>query len=79
MQEDNFLQLLTALKIDDKQIKLIAFNTGFLIRKWLVSLADMVYAICCQSMQGTVSFNDIAAKIDAESAVSVSRQAVEKR
>ena len=79
MQKDDFLQLLSALNIDDKQIEKIALNTGFLIRKRLVIPADMLYAICCQSIQGTVSFNDVAAKIDSESAVSVSRQAIEKK
>jgi len=79
MQKDDFLQLLNALKISDKQIEKIALDTGFLIRKKLLAPADMLYAICCQSIQGTVSFNDVAAKIDAESAISVSRQAVAKK
>jgi len=71
--------LLSALHIDDKQIDKIALNTGFLIRKRLLVPADMLHSICCQSIQGTVSFNDVAAKIDAESAVSVSRQAIKRR
>lgn len=79
MQKNDFLQLLSALQIGDKQIEKIALSTGFLIRKKLVTPADMLYAICCQSIQGTVSFNDVAAKIDAESAVSVSRQAIGKK
>jgi len=79
MQKDDFLQLLNALKISDKQIEKIALDTGFLIRKKLIVPADMLYAICCQSIQGTVSFNDVAAKIDAESAISVSRQAISKK
>ena len=54
-------------------------DTGFLIRKKLLAPADMLYAICCQSIQGTVSFNDVTAKIDAESAISVSRQAISKK
>ncbi len=69
MQKDDFLQLLNALKISDKQIEKIALDTGCLIRKKLLAPADMLYTICCQSIQGTVSFNDVAAKIDAESAI----------
>lgn len=47
MEKDDFLQLLSALNIDDKQIEKIALNTGFLIRKRLLVPADMLYAICC--------------------------------
>jgi hypothetical protein len=50
-----------------------------MVRKSIVSPADLLYAICCQSTQGTVSFNDLAAKIDAETCISVSRQAIAKK
>jgi hypothetical protein len=79
MKKDDFLSLLKAMNIDSNQIEKIALACGFLIRKSLVAPCDILYAICCQSTQGTVSFNDLAAKIDAESAVSVSRQAIGKR
>ncbi|HEX2683734.1 MAG TPA: IS4 family transposase [Ferruginibacter sp.] len=65
--------------IDGGQIEKIAASTGFLLRKGLVHPADILYAFCCQSIHGTVSFNDLAAKIDAETAVSVSRQAIAKK
>jgi hypothetical protein len=79
MKKDDFLSLLKAMNIDSNQIEKIALACGFLIRKSLVAPCDILYAICCQSTQGTVSFNDLAAKIDAESAVSVSRQAIGKK
>jgi hypothetical protein len=79
MKKNDFLALLKAMNIQADQIEKIATDTGFLIRKSLVEPADILYAICCQSTHGTVSFNDLAAKIDAETTVSVSRQAVAKK
>jgi len=79
MKKSDFLALLNAMNIDAGQIQKIAMDTGFLVRKSMVGPADILYAMCCQSIHGTVSFNDLAAKIDAESAVSVSRQAVAKK
>jgi hypothetical protein len=79
MKKSDFLALLKAMDIDANQIKKIAIDNGFLIRKSLVEPADILYAICCGSIHGTVSFNDLAAKIDAETAVSVSRQAIAKK
>jgi hypothetical protein len=79
MKKSDFLALLNAMNIKADQIEKIATDTGFLIRKSLVEPADILYAICCQSTHGTVSFNDLAAKIDAETTVSVSRQAIAKK
>lgn len=73
------MSLLKAMNIHADQIQKIAIDTGFLIRKGQVEPADILYAICCQSIHGTVSFNDVAAKIDAETDVSVSRQAIAKK
>ncbi len=79
MKKSDFLALLKAMNINADQIKKIATDTGFLIRKSTVEPADILYAICCQSIHGTVSFNDLAAKIDAETDISVSRQAIAKK
>ena len=79
MKKKDFLLLLQSMNIGEKEIEKIAINCSFMIRKGLVSPADLLYAICCQSTQGTVSFNDLAAKIDAESCISVSKQAIAKK
>ena len=79
MKRSDFLAILKAINIDAAQIEKIATDTGFLVRKGLVEPADILYAICCQSVHGTVSFNDLAAKIDAETEVSISRQAIAKK
>ena len=79
MKKNDFLALLNAMNIKADQIEKIAADTGFLIRKSDVEPADLLYAICCASTHGTVSFNDLASKIDAEAAVSISRQAIAKK
>lgn len=79
MKKSDFLALLQALNIDPDKLEEIAMNTGFKMRKGLVEPADILYAVCCESVHGTVSSNDLAAKIDAETNVSVSRQAIAKR
>jgi hypothetical protein len=79
MKKSDFLALLNAMNIDADQIEKIAKDTGFLMRKGMVEPADILFAICSQSIHGTVSFNDLAAKIDAETSVSVSRQAIAKK
>lgn len=79
MKKKDFLLLLQSMNIGEKEIEKIAINCSFMVRKGLVSPADLLYAICCQSTQGTVSFNDLAAKIDAENSISVSRQAIAKK
>ena len=79
MKKKDFLLLLQSMNLGEKEIEKIAINCSFMVRKSLVSPADLLYAICCQSAQGTVSFNDLAAKMDAESCISVSRQAIAKK
>jgi DDE family transposase len=79
MTKSDFLALLKAMDIDAGKLEEIAINTGFKMRKGLIEPADILYAVCCESVHGTVSFNDLAAKIDAETNVSVSRQAIAKK
>jgi hypothetical protein len=79
MKKNDFLALLAALGIDGDKLEEIAMNTGLKMRKGLVQPADILYAVCCGCIHGTVSFNDLAAKIDAETNISVSRQAIAKR
>lgn len=79
MEKSDFLELLGAMGISGAQIEKMAMDTGLLVRKSLVGPADILYALCSQSVQGTASFNDLAAKIDAGADISVSRQAIAKR
>jgi len=79
MNKEEFVEMMEALPISASFIETIAISQGFLVRKGSISPMDFLYAHCCQSTGGTVSFNDMAAKIDAGTAVSVSRQAIAKK
>lgn len=58
----------------------LAFETGFCERKsGKIDIADFLIAICNQSLAGTVSYNDLAAKIESITGNSVSRQAYHQR
>ncbi|MBA7556771.1 hypothetical protein ES705_49490 [subsurface metagenome] len=57
----------------------LAFETGLIRRKRLIEPSDILYAICMESTKGTVSYNDLAAKIESKCDVSVSRQAIWKK
>ena len=78
MKKADFLDLLDAMDIGAAKLEEIAVNTGFKIRKGTIEPIDILYVVCCESIHGTVSFNDLAAKIDAETDICVSRQACKK-
>ena len=79
MNNDEFVEMMEALPISASFIETIAISQSFLVRKGSISPMDFLYALCCLSTGGTVSFNDMAAKIDAGTAVSVSRQAIARK
>lgn len=58
----------------------IAYDTGFCKRaSGKIDVPDLLRYFCEESIKGTVSHNDLAAKIQAETGVSVSRQACWER
>jgi hypothetical protein len=58
----------------------IAFETGLCQRKsGKIDVSDLLQAVCIQSLEGTISYNDLAAKIEAITGNSVSRQAYHQR
>lgn len=74
-----FNDILKKLGIPLEMIDDIAFKTGLIIRKRLIKASDFLYAFCLESVNGNVSYNDIAAHLDAGDYVSVSRQAIWKK
>lgn len=79
MNKNDFVNLLEDTGIDQKRLEKIAFDSGFIVRKRLITASDLLYSFCMESADGIVSYNDIAAHIDAECGVSVSRQAIWKK
>lgn len=67
------------LLINQEELFEIAFQTGFIKRKRLIHPLDFLSAVCLAAATGITSYNDIAAHIDADSGLAVSRQAIWKK
>lgn len=79
MKKIKFNKLFDDIKINQDTLIKLALETGLINRKRLISADDLLYALCSESTNGTVSYNDIAAHIESENEVSVSRQAIWKK
>lgn len=75
----NFSDFLIEFGIDDRFLSEVAFETALIMRQRLVRPADILYAYCFETINGTASYNDIAASIDANGGESVSKQAIWKK
>jgi hypothetical protein len=72
--------LFSCVGLDRKKIRQIAFETGFCKRKsGKISAPDFVTHLCLESVSGTVSYNDLAARVEAQTGVAASRQAYWER
>lgn len=79
MQKNDFNVLLENLNITNEKLIEIAFKTGFIKRKRLIYPSNFLSALCTESSIGIASCNDIAAHIDTQSNICVSRQAIWKK
>lgn len=79
MQKKDFNLLIENLNINNEKLIEIALETGFIKRKRLIYPLDFLSAVCSESAIGIASYNDIAAHIDAEGDLCVSRQAIWKK
>lgn len=79
MEKNGFFKLMDVAGINHDLLLDLAFETGLIKRKRLIDPSDILYSICMESTSGTVSYNDLAAKIESECGVLVSRQAVWKK
>lgn len=79
MEKNDFLKSLDEAGISYDLVLDLAFESGLIKRKRLLNASDILYGICKESTQGTVSYNDIAATIESKCGVSVSKQAVWKK
>ena len=63
-----------------EEIEKIAFESGFRKRRsGKIEPPDFLIHFCLQSLEGTVSYNDIAARVEAKAGINVSRQAFHQR
>lgn len=79
MKKNDFSHLLNTLGISSEQLFDAAFETGMIKRKRLLTADDILFAFCNESTEGTVSYNDLASKMEDEAGVEVCRQAIWKK
>jgi hypothetical protein len=79
MKKNDFAQLIKKMGISTELLSGFAFKTGLIKRNRLITASELLYSLCTESINGTVSYNDIASQIDAECGISVTRQAIWKK
>lgn len=72
--------LFSCVGLDRKKIRQLAFETGFCKRRsGKISAPDFLVHLCLESVSGTVSYNDLAARVEARTGIAASRQAYWQR
>lgn len=73
-------KLFTVEGLSQEEITDLAFETGFCQRKsGKIIPSDFLLHLCLQSIEGTVSYNDLAAKVESKTGINASRQAFHQR
>jgi hypothetical protein len=79
-KESDPFDLFSCAGLDRDKIRELAFQTGFCQRdSGKISAPDFLVHLCLESISGTVSYNDLAARIQAQTGVAASRQAYWER
>lgn len=79
MRKDVFINLLTSLNINEKELYELAKDTGFIKRTRKIDSLDFMHALTLESIQGIASYNDIAVSFENEREISITRQAIWKK
>ena len=78
--ESDPFDLFSCAGLDRDKIRQLAFETGFCKRaSGKISAPDFLIHLCLQSVSGTVSYNDLAARVETHTGVAASRQAYWER
>lgn len=79
MEKNDFFNLFNELGIGNDILLDLAYRTGLIKRKRLIGPSDLLFALCLESANGTVSHNDVAARLESGTGTSVSKVAVWKK
>jgi hypothetical protein len=79
MEKIAFFNYFTELGIDNDTLFEIAYNTGLIKRKRTIYPSDLLFTLCMESSRGTVSHNDIAARLESSMDTCVSKVAIWKK
>ena len=72
-------QSLAQLGISRQEVRQIAYACAFCVRAGKIDPSDVLLHMCIESTKGTVSYNDLAARIESDTGIGVSRQAYWER
>jgi Transposase DDE domain len=75
----NPILFLEKIELSPQEIRSLAFASGFCQRSGKIDPHDFLVHLCLESTKGTVSFNDLAARIEADSGLCASPQAYWER
>jgi len=79
-KEVDSFDLFSCAGLDRDKIRQLAFETGFCRREsGKINAPDFLIHLCLESVSGTVSYNDLAARVQAHTGISASRQAYWER
>lgn len=74
-----FFNLFHELNISNEVLLDIAFESLLIRRRRAIDPIDLLYALCMESSQGTVSHNDLAAQLESSAGISVSKVSIWKK
>jgi len=66
LEKIEFFNLFNALNITNDVLLDLAFEAGLIVRKRTIYPADLLFALCLESAQGSVSYNDLAARLECD-------------
>ncbi len=76
----DLMALFSEVGLSPAEIVSLAFETGFCTRNsGKIMPHDFVYTLCRHALKGTVSYNDLAAKMEAKTGTNASAQAYHQR
>jgi len=79
-KETDPFDLFSCAGLNREKIRQLAFETGFCKREsGKISASDFLIHLCLESVSGTVSYNDLAAKVEAHTGIAATRQAYWER
>ena len=79
MKKEEFSYIFNLLDINEKKLTALSNQVGFIKRVRKVDSLDFIYSLSMESIKGIASCNDIAALLEADGHISVSRQAIWKK
>lgn len=79
MEKTTFFNYFSELGIDNETLFDIAYDTGLIKRRRAILPSDLLYSLCLESSNGTVSHNDVAAHLESNTDICVSKVAIWKK